>query len=791
MKFSESWLREWADPPVSTEKLVDQLTMAGLEVDSADPAAPTFSGVVVAEVVEVNPHPKADKLTVCRVDTGRAVVDVVCGAPNVQAGMKAALAVVGAVLPDGLKVRKAKLRGAASHGMLCSAKELGLSDDASGLMPLPQDARIGTDLREYLGLEDTVFDIELTPNRGDCLSVRGVSREVAAANSLAYAEHEVREIPEVHDAVLDVRLDAPKDCPVFAGRVIRNIRTDATTPVWMAERLRRGGIRPVHPVVDVTNYVMLEWGQPLHAYDLRELAGGIVVRRARDGEQLTLLDGRTIELDMGVLMIADHERAIGMAGIMGGEGSGIREDTTELYLESAYFSPLAIAGRARRFAMNTDASHRFERGVDPAGQARAVERATALFLEIVGGEPGPTVVTQDKQHVPTRDKIQLRRERVARVIGIEIPDSDIEQFLGRLGMQVESDPEGWRVTPPSFRFDIAIENDLVEEVARLYGYDRIPEAPEGALLSFPVCREDRVPVPRARDVLVDRGYQEAITYSFVSPRRQSRFTGGRGGIELANPISEELAAMRETLWPGLVAAVRDNLARQRNRVRLFEYGMRFLQNGGDVEQQNVIAGAVTGPVVAEQWGSENRAVDFYDLKSDVEALLALGGRAQRFSFEAQEHPALHPGQSTRVLRDGAEVGWLGMLHPALLADLDIDQPVGVFELSADSVLGADVPRYKPVSRFPEIRRDIAILVGEHVNAGQLLATARSIESEILRDVQLFDVYRGHNIDSGLKSIALGLILVDFSRTLTDEDADAVVSAVVSRLEEEHGAKIRD
>ena len=792
MKFSENWLREWVDPPVSTEDLGHQFTMAGLEVDEILPAAPPFEGVVVGEVLEVKRHPDADKLSVCQVSTGEGPVhNIVCGASNVFAGMRAPTARIGAKLPGGVKIRKTKLRGMESQGMLCSARELGLGDDADGILPLEDDAAVGTDLRTYLGLDDSIIDLDLTPNRGDCFGLAGAAREIAVVNRLPLTVPEIAPVPVEVDDVFPIELAAPKACPAYTGRVVRNIRSDARTPLWMQERLRRSGLRAIHPVVDVTNYVMLELGQPLHAFDLRNLSGGIVVRFAGTKETLELLDGRIVELDSDVLVIADHKGPKALAGIMGGADSGVADDTKDIFFEGAFFAPLAVAGKARRFGMHTDASTRFERGVDPALQIKAIERATALLLEIAGGEPGPVTQAIERVHLPRPSAIGLRRSRIGALLGVLIEDHEVEDILEQLGMSVRREPEGWRVTPPSFRFDVSLEADLIEEVGRIYGYDAIPETPGRAEVIMSPATETRVSAERARDVLVDRGYQEAITYSFIDPRLQEMFAPRQEYLSLENPISSEMSAMRLSLWPGLVQAVKANQSRQHARIRLFEIGMKFSLEGDELEEKNTVAGAVSGELLPEQWGAEARPADLFDIKGDIEALLHLTGRFKQFEVGAGEHPALHPGQTASIQLGGKTVGWLGALHPELEKKLDLMRGVLLFELEIESAFAANVPAYEPISKFPAVRRDIAVVVDEEVSIDSLERAVKNSAGGLLRELRIFDIYRGSGIDSGRKSVALGLILQETSRTLTDQDADTVTAKVVSNLERKLNATIRD
>jgi phenylalanyl-tRNA synthetase beta chain len=791
MKFSESWLREWVNPPLDTEGLVHELTMAGLEVDAVEPVAPALDGIVVGEVTRCDPHPDADKLSVCDVAVGDEILQIVCGAPNVHQGMKAPTALVGAKLPGGMKIRKAKLRGVESRGMLCSEIELGLGEDASGLMALPTDAPVGASLKDYLALDDQIIDVDLTPNRGDCFSVLGIAREAAVLTDQELRWPELVETPPASDETFPIEVRAPDACPRFCGRVVRGIDPTAATPAWLAEKLRRSGLRPISPVVDVTNYVMLELGQPLHGFDLATLEGGIVVRRAEPGERLTLLDGREIELKPDMLVIADHGGPRALAGIMGGASSGVGEDTVDVFFEVAFFDPDAIAGRARRLGLHTDASLRFERGVDPTGQRRAIERATELLIGIAGGVPGPVTEVADEASLPVRAPVALREARIERVLGASISPGEVETILRRLGMKAHGTESGWNVKPPAWRFDIALEEDLIEEIARIHGYDAIRERPETGAVLFGPLTETRVPTERAVSLLVDRGYQEVVTYSFVERGLQAELAPELEPVPLANPISSEMSEMRVSLWPGLVAVCGQNLKRQQNRIRIFEHGLRFFKQKSEIKQVNSIAGLIAGPREPEQWGSPTTPVDFFDLKGDVAALLDLTGDRGSFDFAAGEYPALHPGRCAHIRRGEREVGWLGALHPATATRLDLGVEVYLFEIETDAAFDAQIPAATEISRYPSVRRDLAILVGEGVTWETIEREVRAAAGDLLRDVRLFDVYRGKGVDSGLKSIALGLILQETSRTLTDDDADGVVKAVISRLERKIEAKIRD
>lgn len=789
MRFSDQWLREWVRHNLTPAEVGQRLTMAGIELDALEPAAPEFSDVVVARVTEVEPHPQADKLRVCQVDDGAGELkQVVCGAPNVTLDMRAPFARVGAVLPDGQRIEAAELRGVASAGMLCSAQELGLGEGAAGLLALAAEAPVGEPLGPVLGLDDMILEVDLTPNRGDCLSIAGLAREVSAIT-----EWPVRRPPlkTVHAAVstrLPVTLDSAEACPCYIGRVLEGIDAHAQTPLWLRERLRRSGIRSLGPVVDVTNYVMLELGQPLHAFDLDALNAGIHVRQAVAQETLTLLDGQTVTLTPDVLVIADTERALAMAGIMGGADSAVSGTTRNIFLESAFFTPVAIAGRARCYGLHTDASHRFERGVDPEIQVDAIERATQLLMSIVGGEPGPLTEARAATALQ-RDKISLRVSRVNELLGIDLRPDEIREILARLGCQLQPVVDGWLVLPPSHRFDLAIEEDLIEEVARIYGYDRIPSTAQQVPGLIEPIQERVTPSERLQDLLVDRGYQEVITYSFVDAKTENLLAPTAAPLALANPLSAELAVMRTTLWSGLLKALRHNLNRQETRLRLFETGLRFLTTAAGLEQTATLAGVATGARWPEQWAVTSEPIDFFDIKGDVEALLALT-RVSGVRFEARQHAALHPGQTAALVQGDEVIGWLGALHPQVAKQLDIEVPVFLFEISLAPLSQGELPEFTKLSSYPAVRRDIAAVVPNEVTAERLQAVVRGVGLPELRDCFIFDVFTGKGVPEGHKSIAFGLILQDLSRTLTDEESDAAVQRVVAELQAVLGATLR-
>ncbi len=791
MRVNLEWLGDWVDAGLDGEALAAEFTAAGLEVDSVTPAAGDFDGVVVARILRVEPHPDADRLRLCDVYDGVAQLRIVCGAANVVAGRCAALARVGARLPDGRVVSAAKVRGQHSEGMLCSGDELGIDDAHDGILLFDNDAPAGESLRDYLRLDDAVLDIDLTPNRGDCFSVRGLAREIAARRERPLHDPAWPLAPCEHDETLPVRLAAPQACPRFAGRVIRGLRTDALTPVWIQERLRRAGVRCISPVVDVTNYVMLELGQPLHAYDLGSLQGGIVVRLASENEKLTLLDEREIDLTPDVLVIADERRAVGLAGIMGGAHTAVRADTRDVFLEGAHFAPAAIAGRARAFGLHTDASVRFERGVDPELPAIAVERATALLLQIAGGKSGPMEVAESSAHLPASSDIHLRHQQAEAVLGVALGADTIAAVLRRLGMEVTAAAGGWQVRPPGHRFDIAIEEDLIEEVGRMVGYDNIPAVPGLGAVHPGTATETRLGEDRIADTLVARGYTEVVTYSFIDESLQRAVMPEGESVRLRNPIASDMGVMRRSLWPGLLSVARQNLSRQQHRLRLFEIGRQFEPGeGGRVVETNMLAGLAIGARHPEHWEGSGDAVDFFDIKADVEALIAATGRSDDLRFQAAEHPALHPGQCARIFAGDEPAGWLGRIHPGLARELDVGSGTILFALETEATFASRVPSFRAISKFPSVRRDLAVVVDESVTAADLVDRTKQAGGDLLKSTFVFDIYRGKGIDSSRKSVALGLILQDASRTLTDADADRIVQSVTRLLQSELGATIR-
>jgi phenylalanyl-tRNA synthetase beta chain len=793
VKVTYSWLKEYV-PLAPPATLAQQLTLAGLEVESVVPVAPPFSGVVVGEVIESGRHPDAEKLSLCQVTTdGANRLQIVCGANNVRAGLKVAVAMVGASLPNDVTIKRTKLRGMESNGMLCSARELGLGSEHDGIMELPAFLKLGDNLRTALDLDDVTLEVNATPNRGDCMSVFGIARDYAAAQERRYLTAHAFPVTATGTARFPVALEAPAACPIFASRVIRGVKQGVTSPTWLRERLRRVGINSISPIVDVTNYVMMDVGQPMHAYDLARLTDGIHVRQARTNERLTLLDDKEYTLDPDCLVIADARGAIGLAGIMGGRDTAIGNSTRDVLLESAHFAPDAIAGRARRFGLFTDAGQRNERGVDPTLPPIAIERATALLLDIVGGEAGPVQVTRAQAAAEPPTWVNLRRTRLAKLLGATVPDDEVQGVLSAVSDTVESTPAGWRVRRPPHRFDIAIEEDLVEEVARLRGFDRIGESHAVAPQVAGESTESHVTNDRLLWAMADRGYREAITYSFVDPVLQQQLFPESPSLRIANPISADLADMRVSLWVGLLQACRENLRRQQTRVRLFEIGKKFQVGGhaGELREIETLAGIATGSRWPEQWGSAREALDFYDVKADVEGVLALTGDVSALRFEADALSCLRPGRTARIYQGSTAVGWLGELHPQISKAVNMSNAAILFELDIELAFAAKPLQFERISKFPSVRRDLAIVVDENVPLAVLRENVSVSASGLLHELRVFDVYRGPGVESGRKSIALGLILQDSSRTLTDVDADTVVTAVVARLRDELSATIRD
>ena len=793
MKISEQWLREWVDTSASIDDLAQQLTMAGLEVDDMLDGGPLLDGVVVGRILECKPHPEADRLKLCRVDAGEAApLAIVCGAPNARAGLVVPVARVGATLPNGLTIEAAEIRGQASAGMLCSASELGLSTDASGLWPLSDDAEPGTPVADYLGLPDRILDIDLTPNRGDCLSVRGVAREVAVAEDVALKTPDVAPVTATIETRPVVRIEAPERCVAYAARAIEDTSAGASTPVWMAERLRRSGIRRISLPVDIGNYVMLEFGQPMHAFDADKLDGAIHVRLATADERIVTLDGEEVTLSADTLVIADETGPVAIAGMIGGERTAVDANTRNLVFESACFTPAAVAGQGRRYKIHTDSLHRFERGVDPALHRLALERATQLLVTHGGGGAGPLSVAEGTPVWSEQRRIALDGAHVERLLGQPIEPAWIEKALTALGIEIQASGENrWTAMPPSWRYDLEIEADLIEEVARVYGYDRLQSGDPGVALPPVPADGGFDPAGHVAPALQARGYSEAITYSFVEAGLHAELTGGEPAVVLDNPISDQLAEMRRTLWASLLPSWHHNARRQQSSIRLYERGLRFIPNEqaeNGIGQYDTLAGLASGLADDTHWDRAGRALDFFDVKGDVEALFA--GTAGRLAFEAATHPALHPGRTARILLDGTAVGWMGQLSPAFSKRYKNIALPYVFEVDYEAVRKAPVIRFEALSEQPTVRRDLALVVAEAVPVAALVDAIESVDSPELRSIQVFDVFRGEGLETGFKSVALGLIFQDKASTLTDDRVEKIIDRVLAVLRERCDARIR-
>ena len=791
MKITQSWLKEFVPIVGTTADLAAQLTLEGLEVEAVTPAAPAFANVIVGTVLDASKHPNAEKLSVCRVTTdGKNELQIICGAPNVRAGLKVAVAMVGATLPNDVKIKRAKLRGIDSEGMLCSSRELGLGTEHDGILELSQDLALGADVRAALDLDDSTLEVNATPNRGDCMSVLGVARDYSAATARRYLTYTTKPVAASIQDTVPVRIDTPESVPMFAGRVIRGIKAHAKSPAWLQERLRRVGLNSISAVVDITNYVMVELGQPMHAYDLSKVSQSIGVRWAAADEKIGLLDGKEYSLQPDCLVVTDADGPIGFGGVMGGSRTAISDDTVDVFLEAAHWVPSAIAGRARRFGLFTDAGQRFERGVDPGLPPQAIERATALVLEIAGGKAGPTTLTRSGP-AAAEIWVDLRRDRLERLLGVTIPDVEVSAVLGAISDSVISINDGWRVRVPSCRFDLRIEVDLIEEIARLRGFDAIPAQHAVVEQVGGEDTESRVGTERLFAAIVDLGYREAITYSFVNPDDQRLLFPKSEALALTNPISRDLSEMRVSLWPGLLRACAQNLRRQQTRVRLFEIGRKYVPSESGLKEVETLAAVLAGSRRPEQWSESREAVDFFDAKADIMALLAMTDDEESIHFKALALDCLRPGRSAQVFRGEHAIGWVGELHPRVLKPLDLGVAPYVLELELERAFVCKKLKYKEISKFPSIRRDIAVVVSENTAFADIQENVSVSASGLLRELRVFDVYRGPGIDSGRKSVALGLILQDSSRTLTDDDADAVVAAVVARLRQELSATIRD
>ncbi len=795
MRVSENWLREWVNPAVNIQQLADTLTMAGLEVDSIEPAAPPFSGVVVAKVIEVTAHPDATKLHICSINDGSGErATVICGASNVREGLNVAFAKVGSVLPNDFKIEAKTIRGVESFGMLCSATELGLAETSQGILELSEDHKLGTDVFESFALKDFVIDIDLTPNRSDCLSVQGIAREVSALLDTELEKTtSVTKTDSLSQTTFPVSIKAAKDCPRYVGRVIEGISGTVQSPLWMQEKLRRAGIRSINAIIDITNYVMLELGQPMHAFDLNKLDAEIVVRFAKPSESLELLDGQVVELSTDDLVIADAKKPVALGGIMGGSCTAVDDETTNIFLESAFFKPNTIAGKARRYGLHTDSSHRFERGVDPGLAQLAIERATQLILELVGGTAGPIICEEKTSALPKPVEINLAHAKVEALLGINISIAEIQELLKRLHCEVQIDGTSMRVIPPSFRFDLTMDVDLIEEIARLVGYENIPGVVKADLSCKKTATTSVNKLALIKQVLVSRGFHEIISFSFVDQKIETLLNPKHNAKLLANPISQEMSVMRSSIWPGLIKAAQYNLNRQQTRIRIFEHGLQFLQTDQGLMQLPILSGLVSGDCEPQQWGAKPRNVDFYDIKGDVERILDIALQHYgRMCFEILHDPALHPGQAAQIISNNKSIGRVGRLHPRIQSALDIDQPFFLFELQLSDLLkkSSEIV-FEPLSKYPSIRRDITLIVDETINAAQICSNIEQMKIPILQTIEIFSVYTGKGIPETKKSISLGLILQEFSRTLTDKEIEQTISLIISQLKIRVGAEIRN
>jgi len=791
MKISENWLRTWVNPTIDSTTLSNQLTMLGLEVDEMSPAAKPFTGVVVGEVLTVEQHPDADRLRVTTVNIGQAeTLQIVCGAPNVRAGMKAPVAMIGAVLPGDFKIKKGKLRGVESHGMLCGASEIDLEDKIDGLLELPADAPIGVDIREYLKLDDHVIDISITPNRGDCFSIRGVAREIAVINELQAQAPSINDIEATiqDQKTIQVTTDG---CPRYLGRFIKNVNIKAVTPEWMVQALARSGIRQHSLLVDVTNYVLMELGQPMHAFDAAKIQGAITVRQAKAQEKLTLLNEQDVELSEDVMVIADDEKVLAMAGVMGGGSSAVTDDTQDIFLESAFFAPLAVVGRARRYGLHTDASQRYERGVDFELPLLAMQRASQLIQELAGGEFGPITTVENTDLLPKRTAIALQQAQVDTLLGYSIDSTFVANALTRLGCEVTTLATGqWSVIPPSYRYDLAIYQDLIEEVARIHGYDNIQISLPKIDVKF-AAHADQFELPQLRQLMVGLGYQEAISFSFADEKLEKQLNPTGQLLKLANPISSDLAVMRSTLLSSLIPCVQHNLNRQQSRVRFFELGLRFdYQNANSIDELKQIptlAMIAVGPYVNESWHAKNQAMDFFDLKGEIENILAAGRLEVEYQRSTRE--MLHPGQSAEIIYQGQSIGYFGRLHPSLENELDLGQ-TWVAELDQQAVLQSYVSNFTEISRFPSVRRDIALLIDDNINVSEIQQLIEKTGGEFLSSTWLFDVYTGQGVEQGKRSLAFAILWQHPSRTLEDQEVKSGMEHIIQVLEDTYKATLR-
>lgn len=791
MKISEAWLREWVNPALSTEDLCNALTMSGFEVEEAARVAAPFTNVVVGEVKSTAKHPQADKLQVCEVDAGQsALLKIVCGAENVRAGIKVPVALVGAQLPNDLTIKAAKLRGEDSFGMLCSARELGLAEESSGLFILPDDAPIGKNIREYMQLDDVTIDISITPNRGDCLSVRGITREIGAMTNVNVVPVKIVEAVKKIRDVIPVTVAEPNACPHYVGRIIRHVKADATTPMWMKERLQRSGLRSIHFIVDVANYVMLELGQPMHAFDLQKIQQSIHVRLSKQDETLELLDGTKVTLDDKTLVIADHQTPLAIAGVMGGIASSVTLTTQDIFLESAFFTPAVVARQRQAYQLNSDSAYRYERGVDPAIQKLALERATTLITDIAGGEAGPLIEVCTHETLPKKREIRLSDDRISQLLGYNVSSVEVKRILTALGFQCKREADKWTIMPPAWRFDVSIPEDIIEEIARLYGFDKIPMTPMSGELRLTSPVKEAETFSNLRQALADLGFHEIISYSFIDKKLQMLLAPDQPYRELANPITAEMSVMRTTLWAGLLQTLIYNTARQQHRVKIFEVGSCFHPHENKLRQSMHLAGVITGSMQPYQWGITDRAADFYDLKGALDNLLIRVFPNALIQYQASHQSALHPGQTADILLNGNKIGVIGALHPQILQELDVKQAVFAFDIDLSALPESVETPARHISRFPEIRRDLAFLVDQTIPAAVIQDTIKGIAGDWLKECFIFDVYQGKGIMPGKKSVAMGMILQHPTRTLVDDEVIVLTDRVVQALKGQLGAELR-
>lgn len=795
MKFSELWLREWVNPGITSKALYEQIAMAGLEIEGVESVAKSFHGVIIGEVTECIRHAKADKLNVAKVNIGNEnLLNIVCGASNCRAGIKVAVATIGATMPGNLKIKATKLRGELSEGMLCSSIELGISQEHEGIVELPKNAPIGKDIRDYLQLNDNTIEIKVTPNRADCLGIIGIARDISAFYKMELTQPNIRAISTTINSSLPIDVHVPQACPRYLGRVVKGINIKSASPLWMREKLRRSGIQPTNAVINITNYVLLELGQPIDAFDLKQIEGGIIVRMAEEGETLRIAGDKKASLNTTTLVIADYKKILAIAGICGGQHSTVNNETQDVLIGCAFFSPLYMIGHARSYGLQTDASYRYERGVDPCLQYKAIDRAISLLLDICNGQAGPIIDITNQEELPKPAIIDLRRIKLDHVLGHKIPSKTVSSILHHLGFKFIEKHDTWFVIAPSWRFDIKLEEDLVEEVARVYGYEHITRVPIRTNLITTKHTETNLKLERVKTLLVDHGFQEAITYSFVNPKIQILLHPSETSLALPNPISTEMSVMRLSLWTGLLSAVVYNQKRQQSRLRLFESGLRFVPDTTinlGIRQDMIIAGVMTGNTHDEHWDLDSKPVDFYDLKGEIESIIELTGRLSEVQFLAKMNPALHPGQSAAIYLNETHIGFMGVIHPAIESKLHLNSRTLVFELEWEKFASYPVPQARKISRFQANRRDIAVVVAENIAAEDILIACKKIDLNQIVEVKLFDVYRGNGVPYGYKSLAIGLVLQDITGTLEEEEIAATVAKCVETLRQRFHASLRD